>query len=241
MTAAARFILGSLGRGEGVGRVVDFGDRLGNGRRRQVVVIDASPSWAELLARLVRAELRVDARWCTPDDLLLDEWDGVDVVVLGGSDELEDLTPMAKTVRGANPDAQILLLSAGAQSRSPTADHDAGVDEVVSRDATPTEFLSTLESLLCGVPRNARSGARRIDRGGTGARLTAAEARVLQHLAAGYSNDEIAAGLGVSTNTVRTHVQRITGKLGADSRLRAVAVARETGMLDGLGVSVVGR
>jgi DNA-binding CsgD family transcriptional regulator len=73
-----------------------------------------------------------------------------------------------------------------------------------------------------------------------GPKLTTAEARVLRHVAAGFSNDEIAESLGVSTNTVRTHVQRVTGKLGADSRLRAVALARESGVLDLPPTSAIG-
>jgi DNA-binding NarL/FixJ family response regulator len=51
--------------------------------------------------------------------------------------------------------------------------------------------------------------------------LTQAEIKVLSHLAAGLSNGRIAARLGVSVETVRTHVKRILGKLGVESRLQA--------------------
>jgi ATP/maltotriose-dependent transcriptional regulator MalT len=57
------------------------------------------------------------------------------------------------------------------------------------------------------------------------------ELTVLQHLAAGQSNKEIARALGVSPNTVKTHTARLYEKLGASRRTDAVARARELGLL----------
>lgn len=57
------------------------------------------------------------------------------------------------------------------------------------------------------------------------------ELAVLQELAAGRSNKEIAARLHVSPNTVKTHVARLFGKLGARRRTDAIARARELGLL----------
>ena len=50
-------------------------------------------------------------------------------------------------------------------------------------------------------------------------------------LAEGLSTREIAQQLFISLNTARNHVQRLIAKLGAHSRLEAVAVARRNGML----------
>jgi LuxR family maltose regulon positive regulatory protein len=49
--------------------------------------------------------------------------------------------------------------------------------------------------------------------------------------AEGYSNREIAARLVVAVSTVKTHVKHAFGKLGADSRTRAIARARDLGLL----------
>jgi DNA-binding CsgD family transcriptional regulator len=57
------------------------------------------------------------------------------------------------------------------------------------------------------------------------------ELDVLQELAAGQSNKEIAARLRVSPNTVKTHVGRLFGKLGAKGRTDAINKARELGIL----------
>jgi ATP/maltotriose-dependent transcriptional regulator MalT len=54
---------------------------------------------------------------------------------------------------------------------------------------------------------------------------------VLQQLAAGRSNKEIAAALHVSPNTVKTHVARLFEKLGARRRTEAIARARALGLL----------
>jgi LuxR family maltose regulon positive regulatory protein len=51
-------------------------------------------------------------------------------------------------------------------------------------------------------------------------------------MARGAANDAIAEGLGISVNTVRTHVQSILRKLGEGRRVAAVRRASELGLLD---------
>jgi DNA-binding CsgD family transcriptional regulator len=57
------------------------------------------------------------------------------------------------------------------------------------------------------------------------------ELAVLEELAAGRSNKEIALRLHVSPNTVKTHVARLFEKLGARRRTDAIARARQLGLL----------
>ena len=61
--------------------------------------------------------------------------------------------------------------------------------------------------------------------------LSERELQVLHELAAGGSNKEIAAHLHVSPNTVKTHVARLFGKLGAKRRTDAIRRARELGIV----------
>jgi DNA-binding NarL/FixJ family response regulator len=60
-------------------------------------------------------------------------------------------------------------------------------------------------------------------------RLTEREREVLIHVAAGRSNEEIAAALVVSSETVKTHLKRMYAKLGVRDRAQAVVVAYESG------------
>lgn len=62
-------------------------------------------------------------------------------------------------------------------------------------------------------------------------RISARELAVLEELAAGRSNKEIAVRLGVSPNTVKTHIARLFEKLGAKRRTDAIARARELGIV----------
>jgi PAS domain S-box-containing protein len=62
-------------------------------------------------------------------------------------------------------------------------------------------------------------------------RLTPRQGEVLRHLAAGCSTTQIAEHMGLSVETVRNHIRAVLRKLGAHSRLGAVANARKLGLL----------
>jgi DNA-binding NarL/FixJ family response regulator len=60
-------------------------------------------------------------------------------------------------------------------------------------------------------------------------RLSRRETEVLDHLATGATNEQIAGTLFLSQATVRTHVQNILTKLEVHSRLEAIALVHESG------------
>jgi len=60
--------------------------------------------------------------------------------------------------------------------------------------------------------------------------LTGRERDVLDAIAQGLDNNEIAASLGMSEKTVRNHVTRVLDKIGAEHRYQAIVRAREAGL-----------
>lgn len=62
--------------------------------------------------------------------------------------------------------------------------------------------------------------------------LTSREVEVLEHLVYGASTAEAAERLGISPETVQTHVRNLMGKLGAGSRLEAVSLALQYEVVD---------
>ncbi|HEY7348864.1 MAG TPA: response regulator transcription factor [Ktedonobacterales bacterium] len=62
--------------------------------------------------------------------------------------------------------------------------------------------------------------------------ITPRELQVLQWLACGLSNKEIAAALCLSDKTVATHMKSIFDKLGVHNRLMAVRVGQKLGLID---------
>lgn len=90
----------------------------------------------------------------------------------------------------------------------------------------PDELVRLLESPL-RLPRQ-----RSVPGGGSRPRLSAREVEVLRHVARGATNVEVARQLGMSPNTVRTHVQNVLTKLGVATRAAAVARAHRLALLE---------
>lgn len=143
---------------------------------------------------------------------------------------------IARTVRATLPDTSVLILTGDPSvstlsdvARSGAVGHltkDRPFDEVVEgvRAAALGEILfapSELQRLL--LERETRP--RPVEP------LTARELEVLQLLAEGSSTSQASDKLGISSATLRAHVQAILRKLGAHSRLEAVAEAARLGVI----------
>lgn len=113
----------------------------------------------------------------------------------------------------------------------------AGAGGVLATSCSVSEIVAAIQRLAAGesIHRQAeiseflQLAARdraRVDRARDLARgLTPREREVLQTLAEGLSEKEIASTLGISVRTAHNHVANILGKLDVDSRLRAVITA----------------
>lgn len=89
-------------------------------------------------------------------------------------------------------------------------------------------FLDEGETL---TPDTGAAPASRTSAAGLVEELSERETEILQLVGEGLSNDDIGEKLFISSGTVKWHLSNIFGKLGVSKRTRAVAVARETGLL----------
>lgn len=135
--------------------------------------------------------------------------------------------------------AALVLLTDNVLPRWALQALEAGAGAVLPRDVLPEEFIAALRAVAAGLvvihpdhASTAFSGNRspssfpaRVES------LTPREREVIEHIAEGLSNKEIAARLSISEHTAKFHIASIMSKLGATSRTEAVTLAIRQGLL----------
>lgn len=148
-------------------------------------------------------------------------------------------------IRAEHPEVAVLFLSADVSDEAMMRAVDAGACGYVSKAATAEELVNAIRraaegefllpaatmSRLLARQREARRTQATRER--LAEELTAREREVLKMMAAGLDNYDIADKLGIGYGTVRSHVRGVLEKLGARSRLQAVALARDSGLING--------
>ncbi len=164
-----------------------------------------------------------------PDVILLDlhmpEKDGIDA---------------SEEIKKGNPEARILVLTSFAEDDRVFAAIKAGAMGYLLKDSSPQKILKSIREVFLGItsiePRIADKLMREIQRTSdsppTEEPLTNREMEVIQLLAEGLSNQEIAERLVISERTVRTHVTNILGKLHLANRTQAALYALREGLTD---------
>jgi DNA-binding NarL/FixJ family response regulator len=208
------------------------------------MVVDDHPVFAEALAALLDAHEDIDvvgtvgrvddaialATELKPDVAVVD-------VILGNSNGLGLIARLTQELR-----TRVVVVSCRDDSETATSAIRAGASAFISKDSCAQDLLDALRAalrghtwvsprLLTGVLReltgetlSPRPEEQRI------ATLSPRELHVLGRLVAGMTRAEIADELGLSVNTVRSHVQRVLGKLNVHSALEAAALGRRAGV-----------
>lgn len=107
---------------------------------------------------------------------------------------------------------------------------EAGGYSMMTLDASQEEFESALRALVDGTEFVSERVLGTLGDEPELFYLTPRESQVLQLVARGYTNREVAESLGMSPNTVRTHLQSLSARTGATSRGKLALMARSHGL-----------
>ena len=200
--------------------------RLGERKLRVLVVVDhdvvhwgfrvmlGEQPWVQrCLAARTGAEALELARTFEPHVALVD-------LFLAGESGAE----LCESIRRVSPSTRVLLIS-GAGRMSPAAARAAGASGFVSKDWEAAEIASAVRMVGLGMtmfPPKAEQPA---------PLLSEREREVLDLIAAGSTNREIAQRLYLSPHTVKEHTSALYRKLHARNRAEAVQLAQRLGLL----------
>jgi len=155
-----------------------------------------------------------------PDVVVIDPWKpGVDIE-----------SAVAEVSRRTGAPVVIFTSDGGARLLSQAV--DAGVKGYVRKDSPPEDLARAIAAAAEGsfYIDPGVSSALMLDEGERS--LSVRQREILQMLADGLQTEAVAARLGLSTETVRTHTKRILAKLEASTRTQAVEVGLRHGLID---------
>jgi DNA-binding NarL/FixJ family response regulator len=167
----------------------------------------------------------------------------MDIVFKGAAGGMSGIDATRK-IKEVSPSTKVVIMTAHDEDRLLVEAVEAGASGFLGKDEAAEKLLSaakaaadgevlidpaTLTRLLAQVARERearREAAVLLDD------LTEREREILQLLAEGMRNDDIATKLYISPQTVQTHVRNILGKLRVHSKLEAVAFAVKHGAIN---------
>jgi DNA-binding NarL/FixJ family response regulator len=143
-----------------------------------------------------------------------------------------------KAMRARFPAVPVVVVSASEDAATMQAAIDCGAAAFLPKSATPATFAEAIEEVLAGnvwLPPDALESAGAPGAAELAARtaqLTQAQMRVLDLVARGQLNKQIAYALDISEATVKAHVSAILRKLDVTTRTQAAMLARRLGLGD---------
>lgn len=154
-----------------------------------------------------------------------------DVMVLDLRMPKLDGVTVVQRVLDAHPKARLLIMTTYDGDEDIFRSLSQGAKGYLLKDAPRQEILSAIRAVSEDRPYTSSSIAAKALQRMVKPSLTQREADVLQLLAEGRSNKDIARRLSITEGTAKTHVKAILTKLDAISRTEAVAVAHRRGLV----------
>jgi len=206
----------------------------------RIHVIEDHRSFVDALTPAIEADARlelVSASYGLADGVAAARKDPPDVLLMDIGLPDGDGVQGCREVKGFSPTTQVVMLTASHEDAVLVAAIDAGCSGFITKDRPLVEVIDALLNVAEGemiispdmlnqlLPRLHRGG---ISRPGA---LTPREIEILMIVREGGTNASIAEGLRLSVHTVRNNVQNILRKLGAHSKLEAIAEAVRQGII----------
>jgi len=130
-----------------------------------------------------------------------------------------------------NSRARILILAEHAGDAEISRSLKKGAAGYICKDISESELIKAIRTVSAGRKYIPAEIAEILSENFGREELTTAERKILQMLVGGNSNKEIAFGLSVSENTVKTHVKNVFEKLGVSDRTSAATLAIKRGLV----------
>ncbi|MEP7244654.1 MAG: response regulator transcription factor [Gammaproteobacteria bacterium] len=200
----------------------------------RVILADDHPVVRDGLAAIVnqQPDMMVVAEAGDGEEAItLFEQHSPDVMVLDLRMPKRDGVAVVQYVMEKHPKARLLIMTTFDGDEDIFRSLSQGAKGYILKDAPRTEILSAIRAVSEDRPYTSSSiAAKALQRMGKPS-LTQREMSVLQEIAQGRSNKDIARRLSITEGTAKTHVKSILTKLDAISRTEAVAVAHKRGLI----------
>lgn len=161
-----------------------------------------------------------------------------DVVILDFSLNGGTGADAAVGIHAVHPDAKLIFLTRHDSDTVRLAAVEAGAKAFIHKSRAAAEVVAAILAAADGRTQIAGSGGATLSllRGGSAAdhveTLTRREKEVLRLMAEGASSRDIGRGLGISYNTVRSHIRSLGSKLASQSKLETIVKARKKALID---------
>ncbi len=137
-----------------------------------------------------------------------------------------------ETIRSRHPKARIIVLTTYAGDAQALHALRAGAQGYLLKSGMRTELLEAIRSVHSGRRHLDQDIAAGIAMHAVDETLSSREIAILQLIAGGNANKEIARQLSLSEDTVKSHIKNIFAKLYVNDRTHAVTVAARRGIID---------
>ena len=200
----------------------------------RVLSVDDHPLVREGLAALIndQADMQVVGQGATgheaiqrfrerrPDVVLMDvrlpDMSGIDAMV---------------TIRSEFPEARIIMVTSSEGDVEMQRALGGGARGYMLKSMPPKDVIDAIRKVHAGKKAIPAEIATQLANHMSDETLTSREIEILQHVAEGNRNRDIADRLFISEGTVKVHIQHIMEKLGASDRTQAITIAVRRGII----------